>query len=104
MPQDFGAALGAKSFEGSFSFDAVVNPGSHAATTAVDTVVTVPAGAELQADDEIIAVPPATLEAAIVVQSARYTSATTLTLRTGNPSAGIVDPASATWTFIVLRK
>jgi hypothetical protein len=104
MPLDFEAALGAKGFEGSFAFDVVVDPGSHAATTAVNTTVTVPAGAELQASDEIIAVPPATLEAAIVVQSCRYVSATTFTLRTGNPSAGIVDPASGTWTFIVLRK
>jgi len=58
----------------------------------------------LRATDVILAVPPAALEAGVAVQGAYYASATTLTLRLTNASAGAIDPASATWTFIVLRK
>ncbi len=104
MPQDFLAAAGAQGYEGSFSFTATVDPGSHGAVSAVNTTVTVPGGAELLATDKLVAIPPAALEAGIAVQGAFYASATSLTLRTTNPSAGAIDPASATWTFVVLRK
>ena len=104
MPQDFLAASGAESFEGDFAFQATVDPANHTATSAVNTTVTVPSGVTLLSTDLLLAIPPSTLEAQIVVQGAYYASATTLTLRTANPSAGAVDPASGTWTFIVKRK
>jgi hypothetical protein len=104
MPQDFAAALGAKTFEGSFSFDVVVDPASIATVTAANTLVTVPAGAELQAGDLLLAIPPSGFASALSVLGAYYVSATTFNLRLANPTAGAVDAASGTWTFIVLRK
>jgi hypothetical protein len=104
MPGDLLAVTGGKTFEGSYSFQATVDPGNHTAVASVDTTVTVPAGAELLSSDLIVAIPPNDLEAGIVVQSCAYASATSLTLRTTNPSGGAINPASATWTFVVLRK
>jgi hypothetical protein len=86
-----------------FSFDLAIDLANHTAMSSVDTVVTVPAGILLDPGDRVLAIPPAALNAGIVPQTARYTSATTFTLRTTNPTAGAIDPASQTWTFLVLR-
>jgi hypothetical protein len=101
---DLLAASGGQTYEGLFSFTATVDPASIGAVGAGNTTVTVPSGVTLLATDTILAVPPAALEAGVAVQGAYYASATTLTLRLTNASAGAIDPASATWTFIVLRK
>jgi len=103
LPQDAAAAAGFKSTRPVYSFTATVDPANHLAASAVNTTVTVPAGCELLATDLIVPIPPVTLEAAIDVKCCVYASATTMTLRTGNASAGAVDPASATWTFLVFR-
>ena len=101
--QDFLAASGAAKFEGEFCFTATVNPANHTAVASVNTTVTIPGGAELLSTDIIVAIPPAALEAGICVVGCYYASQTTFTLRTTNPSAGAIDPASATWTFLVKR-
>ena len=88
-----------------FSFTvAALDLGNHLAEAAVDSVVNVPSGVVLRPTDKIVAIPPAALSAALSVQSARYTSASTLTLRTVNHSAGAVDPAAADWEFLVVGK
>jgi hypothetical protein len=103
MPQDVAAASGYEQLRPAWAFTATVNPANHTAVASVNTDVTVPAGSELLSTDRIVAIPPATLEAGICVQGCVYKDASTLTLRTTNPSAGAIDPASATWTFMVFR-
>lgn len=98
------AEFGGGVLDRGFSFTATVDPGNHTAVTAVDTTVTVPSDVQLQSTDKIIAVPPDTLEAGIAVQTCAYVSATTFKLRTTNPTAGAINPASAAWTFLVLRR
>jgi hypothetical protein len=104
MPQDFLAGAGAKGLRDAFAFDATLDLANHAAVASVDTTVTVPAGSELMASDLIVPIPPSTLEAGIASQGCRYVSATTFNLRTTNASAGAINPASATWTFVVYRR
>jgi hypothetical protein len=70
----------------------------------VDTTVTTPSGITLRATDKVVAIPPATLEAGIAVVGCYYLSATTLKLRTTNPSAGAINPAAADWEFVVVGK
>ena len=104
MPQDVAAAAGYEQLKPAWSFTATVDLANHTAVASVNTTVTVPAGSELLSTDLIVAIPPATLGAGICVQGCAYASATTFTLRTTNPSAGAIDPASATWRFLVFRQ
>ena len=67
----------------------------------VDTDVT---SALVKAGDVVIAVPPAALEAGIAVQGCHTVAAGSFKLRTTNASAGAINPASASWTFVVLRR
>ena len=53
--------------------------------------------------DTVLAVPPSTLEAGIAVQGCHTVIDGAFKLRTTNASAGAVNPASASWTFVVLR-
>lgn len=80
---------------------ATVDLANHTAVASVDTAVTV-AGA--QTSHQVIAVPPVTLEAGIAVQAAVVSADGTVTLRTTNASAGAINPASATWTFILIKE
>jgi hypothetical protein len=80
---------------------AAVNPGNHTAVTAVDTTV---ASAAVRAGDVIVPILPATLEAGIAVQGCHTVVDGSFKLRTTNASAGAIDPASATWTFLVFRR
>jgi hypothetical protein len=84
-----------------FKFSATVDPANHTAVASVDTTVT---NALVKAGDTVLAVPPATLEAGIVVQGCHTVADGSFKLRTTNASAGAIDPASATWTFVVLRR
>jgi hypothetical protein len=77
-----------------------VDPANHTAVTAVNTDVTV---AGVLPTDQIVPIPPVTLEAGIAVQSARPIAANTVRIRTTNASAGAIDPASATWGLLVFR-
>lgn len=81
-----------------FSFTAMVNPGNH---TAVNKSVS---SALVKIGDVVVAVPPATLEAGIAVQGCHTVADGSFSLRTTNASAGAIDPTSATWTFVVLRR
>jgi hypothetical protein len=78
-----------------------VNPASHTAVTAVDTTI---ASTSVKAGDVVIPIPPATLEAGIAIQGCHTIVDGSFKLRTTNASAGAIDPASATWTFLVLRR
>jgi hypothetical protein len=84
-----------------FSFGATLDLGNHTAVASVDTDV---ASTLIKAGDLVIAVPPATLEAGIAVQGCHTVTAGSFKLRTTNASAGAVNPASASWTFLVLRR
>jgi hypothetical protein len=80
---------------------ASVNPGSHTAVASVDTTITSTA---IRSGDVVVAIPPATLEAGIGVQGCHTVADGSFKLRTTNASAGAIDPASATWTFLVYRR
>ena len=84
-----------------FSFTATVDPANHTAVASVDTDVT---AALVKSGDVVVAVPPATLEAGIAVQGCHTVANGTFKLRTTNASAGAINPASASWTFVVLRR
>lgn len=95
------AEFGGTVYTSVFSFTATVDPANHTAATSVDTDV--PA-ALVKAGDVVVAVPPAALEAGIAVQGCHTVANGTFKLRTTNASAGAVNPAAATWSFVVLRR
>lgn len=66
------------------------------AVTAADESLT--ATGTLATDKVIGVVGPAALAAGVEIQSARVASADTVTVRTNNPSAGAINPASGTYT------
>ena len=84
-----------------FAFTGVLDLANHTAVASVDTTVT---SALVKGGDVIVAVPPATLTAGIAVQGCHTVVDGSFKLRTTNASAGAIDPASATWTFVVLRR
>lgn len=78
------------------------DPLSHTAVTALTLAVTITG---IKTTDVVVALPPVTLEAGIAVQGVTVTAADSVNLRTTNPSAGTIDPASAaTWQFLVFRR
>jgi hypothetical protein len=95
------AEFGGTTYTSSFSFSTTVDPANHTAVASVDTDVT---SALVKSGDVVIAVPPATLEAGIAVQGCHTVANGTFKLRTTNASAGAINPASASWTFVVLRR
>jgi hypothetical protein len=88
-------------YASTFKFAATLDLANHTAVSSVDTDVT---STLIEAGDVVIAVPPATLEAGIVVQGTHTVAAGSFKLRTTNASAGAINPASASWTFLVLRR
>ena len=84
-----------------FAFSATLDLANHTAVVSVDTDVT---STLVKAGDVVIAVPPATLEGGIAVQGTHTVATGSFKLRTTNPSAGAINPASASWTFLVLRR
>jgi hypothetical protein len=52
----------------------------------------------------VIPIPPAALTAGIAVVGCHTVVDGSFKVRTTNPTAGTIDPASATWTFLVLRR
>ena len=80
-------------------FTQTLDIGSIAAATTLDVDITelnVPAGAA------VVPVPPATLEANVIVAGAWADADGSVKLRVGNPTAGAIDPASADWSFAVI--
>ncbi|MCC6179475.1 MAG: hypothetical protein IT305_29550 [Chloroflexi bacterium] len=88
-------------YSSAFAITATVNPVNHTAVSAQDTMVS---DASVKAGDVVIPVPPATLEAGIAAQGCHTIVDGSFKLRTTNASAGAIDPASATWTFLVVRR
>lgn len=82
--------------------DITVDPSSLATDAIADNQVTV---AGLLSTDIVVAIPPADLEAGLVVQSTRVSAANTIQIRIQNVSAGTVNGASkATWSLLVFRR
>ena len=84
-----------------FAFSATLDLANHTAVASVDTDVT---STLVKSGDVVIAVPPAALEAGIGVQGTHTVANGSFKLRTTNASAGAINPASASWTFVVLRR
>lgn len=80
---------------------AAVNPGSLLTDAAEDLAVTVTGAATT---DDVLVIPPADLETGLVYQGATVTGANTVTVRVMNTSAGTIDGASKTATFILRPK
>ena len=93
--------FGATVYTSTFSFAATVDPASHAAGASVDTTVT---SALVKAGDQVVAIPPATFTAGVALVGCHTVADGSFKVRTTNASAGIIDPASGTWTFVVLRR
>ena len=87
-------------FESAFAITATVNPANHTAVSAIDTTV---ADANVKAGDQVVAIPPATLEAGIAVQGCHTVMAGSFKPRTANASSGAIDPTAANWTLMVIR-
>src|SRR5215211_773937 len=88
-------------FGGVFTQAVTFDPASLATLTIRDDAVTVPG--VLSTDWCVAVVPPATLNAGLHVQSARVTANNTISVRLYNSTAGALDAASGTWTFIIGR-
>ena len=84
-----------------FAFSATLDLANHTAVASVDTDVV---STLVRSGDVVIAVPPAALEAGIGVQGTHTVANGSFKLRTTNASAGAINPASASWTFVVLRR
>lgn len=78
-----------------------VNPASLGAGAIANTDVT---GTSARVGDLVQVFPPATLEAGIVVQGASCPANGTIRIRLYNPTAGAVDAASATWSYVLNRQ
>jgi hypothetical protein len=84
-----------------FSFSTTLDLANHTAVASLDTDVI---STLVKSGDLIIAVPPATLEAGIAVQTCHTVTNGSFKLRTTNGSAGAINPAAASWMFLVLRR
>lgn len=75
---------------------------SNGAVASVDTTVT--ATGEVLAGDEVLLLrAPAAIAAGIAFQTCHTVVADSFKLRSTNPSAGAVDPASGTYRFLRIR-
>lgn len=74
----------------------VVNPTSVGAASVLEVTVTITGVA---VGDIVALIPPAALEANLLVGAAVVTAADTVKFRIANPTAGAIDPASATWAY-----
>lgn len=93
--------FGGTTYTSTFTFSAALDLANHTAVASVDTDVTSPL---VKSGDLVLAVPPATLEAGIAVQGCHTVTNGAFKLRTTNASAGAINPASASWAFVVLRR
>jgi hypothetical protein len=95
------AEFGGTVYTSQFSFSTTLDLANHTAVASVDTDVT---SALVKSGDVVVALPPAALEAGIVAQGCHTVTNGSFKLRTTNASAGAINPASASWTFLVLRR
>lgn len=82
------------------TFDVTVDVASLAATTAVDTAVTVAAA---RVGDSIIVTPLGTWPAGITAPQGRCAVAGTVQVRIANVTAGAIDPASQSFRFTLIH-
>lgn len=95
------AEFAGTTYTSSFTFSQALDLANHTAVASVDTTVT---NALIKSGDVVIPVAPATLTAGIAPQGCHTVADGSFKLRTTNASAGAIDPASMTWTFVVLRR
>lgn len=95
------AEFGGTTYTSAFTFAVTLDLANHTAVASVDTDVT---AALVKSGDVVMAVSPATLEAGIAVQGCHTVAAGGFKLRTTNASAGAINPASVSWSFVVLRR
>jgi len=74
-----------------------VDPASIAATTALNTTVTV---AGLTTSHVVVAMPQGDLEAGLSILATYASAANTLLIRLYNITAAAIDPASRNWAYI----
>ncbi len=89
-------------FGGMFYTTAVLDLAAIATITAAYQAVTVPG--VLATDVLVNIVPPSGLEAGVIVSGGYVSAANTVQVRLGNPTAGSINPASATWGFVFGRR
>ena len=83
---------------GQFKVSATVDIASIADGAAVNTAITI---VGVQTDMDVVPIPPVALEAGVEIQGAHVTAQDTITLRVGNESGAAINPAAATWEFLV---
>ena len=89
-------------FHGGFLIEvAAVDIANMTAVASVDTTISHP---DIKAGDLVIAIPPAALEAGVDIVGTHTVVEGIFKLRTTNPSAGAINPAAATWQFLVFRR
>lgn len=85
---------------GSFSVTATHDMASLAAQTGRQETITV---AGVLSTDDVVAVPPAGLDAGLVLGGAYVSADNTVEVVVANVTADAIDEASGTWTFLVFR-
>jgi len=93
--RDAGVALGV------FRRTVSVDPPSIAAGAVGNADVTV---AGVAVGDDVLAIPPDTLEAGLVYRGATVTAANTVRINLYNPTAAAIDGIARTWTLIVFDR
>lgn len=83
-----------------FAVSVTFNPASVATITVAEQTATVPG---VQVGDIVVSWNKPTTTTGVGVVNARVSAANTLALAFVNPTAGAVDAASETWTFIIAR-
>lgn len=81
--------------------EVAVNPANVGAGAVLNVDVALPAGTAAVGDLVFVA-PPIALEAGLVAQAASIPVADTLRIRLYNPTAGGIDGANLTWTYLLL--
>jgi hypothetical protein len=93
--------FGGDDFHGGYRMTASVDPPSIGVQTCAEVAVTLPG---VLATDEVVAVPPASLEAGLCLSGCRVSAADTVQLRLCNVTAGAIDGAARSWTFLGFRR
>lgn len=84
--------------------EVVVDPGNLNAGAEIEVQVALPAGEAPKGNELVFVQPPAdgSLEAGLVPLGARISGADTLRIKLRNVSAGAIDGAAKTWTYLVI--
>jgi hypothetical protein len=82
-----------------YACQVVFDPAAVATITTAEQTVTVPG---VKVGDFVIAVKPS-ITTGVTIGNVRVSAADTVAIQFVNPTAGSVNPASETWTFLVFR-